>query len=272
MKDSAQKEHFFKFDSSDTPRVIWVYSKSLHVIDAKLSVYKKYEHDMESKNILLHHDYEEEDEIIKRSRVQKLASSIKDVLLIRQHIPTEKMESLIQNTIENELSNERIRDICYKVSQDARIKTEDAFFLFWREQPVIEIARIFAEKISSQIIFAMKNCKELKTKINYNEMKNEIKAKFTPFLHPMVDILTPSTSECIDLCLTVDDRNLEDVLKSVADGIFANVRERKIVDEILPLLGYICTQTQNDLLEVSKRINEDKNKIVLQNGKECKRN
>ena len=132
--------------------------------------------------------------------------------------------------------------------------------------------RMFAEKISSEIIFAMKNCKELKTKINYNEMKNEIKAKFTPFLHPIVDILTPTSSECIDLCLTADDRNLEDVLKSVADGIFANVRERRIVDEILPLLRYICTQTQNDLLEVSKRINEDKNKIVLQNGKECKRN
>lgn len=137
---------------------------------------------------------------------------------------------------------------------------------------MIEIAKIFAKQISSQIIFAMENCKELKTKINYNEMKNEIKAKFTPFLHPMVDILTPTTSDCIDLCLTAGDRNLEDVLKSVADGIFANVRGRRIVDEILPLLRYICTQTQNDLLEVSQRINEDKNNIVLQNDKACKRN
>lgn len=70
-----------------------MYSKSVRVIDAKLSVYNKYQHELESKNILLHHDYEEEDEIIKRSRIQKLASSIKDVLLIGQHIPTEKMES-----------------------------------------------------------------------------------------------------------------------------------------------------------------------------------
>ena len=270
LKDPTQKNNFFKIDSSDTVRVIWVYSKSIRVIDAKLSVYEKYKEDIESKDILLHHDYEEEDEIIKRIRVQKLAFSIKNILLIRQHIPTEKIENLIHNAIENVLSYERIQEICDKVSKDHMIKTaEDASRLFWRKQPVIEIARTFAEKISSQIIFAILNCKELKTNINYEEMKNEIETKLTPLVYPLVHILT--SREYFDLCLTADDRNFEDAFKSVAGVIFANVKERRIVGEILPLLRYICTQTQNDLLEVSQRINDVKNRIVLQNEKACKR-
>ena len=225
-------------------------------MDAKLSVYEKYKQDIESKDILLHHDYEEDDEIIKRCRVQKLASSIKNVLLIRQHIPTEEIETLIQNAIENALSYERIREICDKGSKNPMIKTAEDD---WRKQHVIRIARIFAEKISSEIIFAILNCKELKTSIHYEEMKNEIEAKFTPLVYPLVHILT--SRENIGTCH-----------KRVADVIFANVKKKRIVNAILPLLTYVCKQTQNDLLEVSQRINDVKNKIVLQNEKACKRN
>ena len=60
--------------------MFWINSKSVRVIEAKLLVYRKHEEIIKSRNILIHHAFENLDEIRRTIIVHKL-SSLNDIIL-----------------------------------------------------------------------------------------------------------------------------------------------------------------------------------------------
>lgn len=86
------------------------------MIEAKLKVFKEYEPYLSSGNILIHHDFEDCDEICKTSGAQKLLSVHETVTSLKNSIPDDiSLENILKKPAEKILSSRYIRDICYEV-------------------------------------------------------------------------------------------------------------------------------------------------------------
>lgn len=55
-------------------RVILIRSESIHVVEAKLAVYRKYKHLINKRKLILHHVYEDYDEVAKLMAYERLSS------------------------------------------------------------------------------------------------------------------------------------------------------------------------------------------------------
>ncbi|XP_052695493.1 uncharacterized protein LOC128173851 isoform X6 [Crassostrea angulata] len=64
-RTDASSNEFFNVIEDTITRVILIKSKSLPVVDAKLTVYKKYKHLIDKQKIILQHEYEEFDDVAK---------------------------------------------------------------------------------------------------------------------------------------------------------------------------------------------------------------
>ena len=95
--------------------MIWIESTSLHAIEAKLEVYKKYEKYFTSQDILLYHKFEDPNEICKRSALQRLNFLSKVVIAIKDGVSSDYLPKVLQNVTEQELSLENLKAVCNKV-------------------------------------------------------------------------------------------------------------------------------------------------------------
>ena len=113
-------------DKNNNVRVIWIQSKSVCVIEAKLEVYKHYEESLSVSTIFIHHALEDHDEIFKRVWNQKLGCLYKEVLAAHHYIPFDLLETILINAGDEILSMESIKNICFEVciqKRDQRVGT-----------------------------------------------------------------------------------------------------------------------------------------------------
>lgn len=85
------------------------------VIDAKLKVYRRYQHYIEGSDIILHHIYDELDELAKLSAYRRVSSYSKLLRSFVDVFPTEHINEKIANSVNELLTRERIRKICREV-------------------------------------------------------------------------------------------------------------------------------------------------------------
>lgn len=90
-------------------------AKSMGVIDAKLKVYRKYQQYIEATDIILHHVYEELDELAKLSAYRRVSSYCNYLRSFVDIFPTEHINAKIGRSIDELLTPENIRDICCEV-------------------------------------------------------------------------------------------------------------------------------------------------------------
>lgn len=115
-KDNCHGTTFFDPELINTTRVIWIESTSLHTIDAKLEVYKEYENYLTSTDILLHHKFEDSNEICKRSALQRLNFLSKVVIAIKDGISSDYLLAVLHNVTEQEFSLENLKAVCNKIN------------------------------------------------------------------------------------------------------------------------------------------------------------
>lgn len=115
-------EHSF-FDSMENsqPKVILIHSESMQVVDAKLQVYKTFKSSLEHTQIFLHHEYEDRDDIAKWSASQKIESLSASLKLTMDSFSRTHLASVIDNALDDSLTQDNIRDICC----DVHIKTRN---------------------------------------------------------------------------------------------------------------------------------------------------
>lgn len=83
-------------------RIILITSKHVQSVDAKLAVYKKYKEEIDAYHpiqILLHHEYEEFDEVAKLSAINRLSSYVCFIESVRNYFEKDFVDECLKGTI-----------------------------------------------------------------------------------------------------------------------------------------------------------------------------
>lgn len=163
--------------------MIWVESTSLHAIDAKLEVYKEYENYLTSTDILLHHKFEDPNEICKRNALQRLNFLSKVVIAIKDGVSSDYLPTVLQNVTEQELSLENLKAVCNKVyikdCTDSLLSSLKMDILGILLNPFL---REFAKS------YEMKLLQEISTYTGKKKIETDLKKTFPDFkLHTSAD-------------------------------------------------------------------------------------
>ena len=91
--------------------MIWIHSKGVRVIDAKLRVFEKFQASMNAleDKILIHHPFEEDDEIFKFCGVYILDSLDEIISSMKSNISIEGLHTILQGVAEKTWTRENIR-------------------------------------------------------------------------------------------------------------------------------------------------------------------
>ena len=269
-------------------------SKSIRVIDAKLLVYRKYSKFVSLQNILVHHEFEDRDDICKLCAAQKLKSLHKLITLMAEIIPdASSLEGIVQKAAELDFEFSKIQEICYSV--------------------VLRDGRTFVGKVGSspyKCIFAptVRRLKDNLVHETLDNIANNLGAKIcvgiledmkrkviTHLRHELDDVNFDISSEMfstfegavksivistffdpasgfykflLELVFTYFwsvDVNSAPWRRQVALKIWECISNRKdnIFDGILPEIKHICRNAQSDLSKISTLIMQWMNTITV---------
>lgn len=100
-------------DDDNPTKVILITSKSLPIVKAKLTVYKKYKHVINERKIFLHHEYEEFDDVAKMVAYQKVVAFCSFVESVIYSFSVDLYE-IITDFVGKSLTAEQIEKMCLK--------------------------------------------------------------------------------------------------------------------------------------------------------------
>lgn len=283
----------------ETP-VIWVHSTSIHVVEAVFRVYKEYETFFSSKSILIHHDFEENEDLFKKIGVQKLQAFDKIIRSLKDSVPIAELNEIIHTAANKALSEENIRRLCFNVhlkEGNTNIGTTESHSYFCRSPWTVwgmrrqligktleAISKSFASEICQGIL------KHIESKIRMNlEMElggggfnfiispevfttvmligSVILSLFIPLAGIVVAMLA-----VIGAFLESVDVNSKYWRKPYADEIYETVRKKRtsIERNILYEIETMCEKTKKDLQAVSTQINDLKQELKFPDQDTCK--
>lgn len=248
------------------------------MIEAKLKVFKEYEPYLSSGNILIHHDFEECDEICKTSGAQKLLSVHETVTSLKNSIPNDiSLENIVKMATDKILSRRYIRDICNEVDlthDNKRVGTvhSASYFCYYvdtvgsiKEDLVKETVEKISEDLGSEICKEILEHHKAKVKVSIagdlnkvqinslDDLINIVTTTFYYIIFPLLGILF-ALIDIFVICTMYVDINSESWREKVADEIFVKVSERRItiINNISPLVKTSCKETTGDLEELGK--------------------
>lgn len=269
------------------------------MIEAKLKVFKIYEPFLSSENILIHHDFEDCDEICKTSGAQKLLSVHETVTALKNSIPNDmSLENIFKKAADKILSRRYIRNICHWVNLkhgDKRVGTihSESYYCYYvgtvrsiKKDLVKEAVEKISEDLGSEI------CKEIlehiKTQVRvriagelytvrfnisddvFATLKTAIIATVIFYFVPMLGILYALIDIFVTFIWYVDINSVY-WRDKVADEIFDKVSERRgaILRTISPLVKNRCTVTTSDLEKLQTQLSDWKQRILPTDHQHC---
>lgn len=94
-------------------KVILIHSKSVNVVEAKEIVYNEYKHRLYSENVHVQHASEDYDTVFKLSGHRKITMYMQLVESLRQSIPLDDIENIVNRAASSTLSKENITRVCF---------------------------------------------------------------------------------------------------------------------------------------------------------------
>ena len=79
-------------------------------------VYKEYEDFLTSNPILIHHAFEDNEDLCKKIGIQKLETLNKIIMSLDDCIPVSNLREIVDGAATTSLSENNIRQLCYNVS------------------------------------------------------------------------------------------------------------------------------------------------------------
>lgn len=299
-KDTAKKDAFFRPTSENLVKVIWIYSKSVNVVDAKFTVFMNYESYLKEQTIYIHHALESSENIIKfyaYRQVTLLGTIIESITGINSIYG---IEPILQAAIDKVLSRDSIRTFCYGIllSDDKNIlvgTTESPSFscrsVFTvrklKEQLVQKTLRETVEPLGSEIGSRIVKHIESKVKMKSRQIVSDLKFNIpdelvdtitstvvtdvVSYFFPTVGIINSLVTFVVTSVLSV---NVNSIIwrRQVADEIHDTIEKNKdaILGKIKPKVKEMCTQTVRELTAVSKAVNCFKRRLGLAEQDACK--
>lgn len=105
-------------DGDSPAKVILITSKSLPIVKAKLTVYKKYKHVIIEKNIFLQHEHEEVDDVAKLiayQQVMKFCSSVESV----KNTFSVDLYKIVTDSLGKPLTANKITHMCFQAFNES---------------------------------------------------------------------------------------------------------------------------------------------------------
>lgn len=297
--DAAKKDSFFRPSSGTLIKVIWIYSKSVHIIDAKLAVFQTYASYLNEETIYLHHRLDDAENVLKFSAYQQVKSIGTVVESISESVPIDSLEAILQAANDKVLSKDTIRELCYGIflkdksenvgtCENASYSCRSVFTVRrLKEQLVEKTLNKTAETLGSEICRGILKYIEsrIQTKLeqNFSNLKfnisDELFATITvavvavvvSFFFPLLGIIIAVGTLVVTFVWSVDV-NSREWRRKVADEIYETIAKNKndILRKIRPQVEQMCRQTVQELTAVATTIHEFKCRIGHTEQKACK--
>lgn len=201
FKNTDDWKGFLRTNSENTIKVILIQSKSLRVIEAKLRVYKEFQQEIDSDNIVLQHVLEDYEEVAKLSLYHTVNSFCKFIDFLQEVLHIKHLDQILPRAFDDVLTRKQgifVGDgIC--VNDDSTTETcnsdnnEDVF-----ENNLEQATKDIAKRLSLIISTEMKNRYIGKT-IN-TPQKYRLFSEFTLSNEPFC-LVTKILKRVIDSCL-----------------------------------------------------------------------
>lgn len=280
-------------------RVIWIYSKSINVVDAKLAVFMNYESFLKQGSILLQHVFDNAENVIRFSAFQQINSLGKIVKSISESVPTESLREILKAAADKALSKESIRQLCFNIFlhdnnvnvgtvQNSSYSCRSMFTVRRLKRQLVDLtlkeaARALGSEICRGILKHIESKIKTNLKQNFSDLKFEISDKLfatitvavvavvVSFFFPLLGVIIAVGTLVVTFIWSVDV-NSRGWRQKVADEIFNTIYQNKtdIMIKIRPQIELICQRTVKDLETVSKTIADLKPSIGHIEQKSCK--
>lgn len=266
--------------------MIWIYSKCVRIIEAKLTVFKEYEKYLSQKNILLHHNLSSQncEKIAMLCGKQRLAHLANLLQMISESIPINELAKIMRNAAKETLTNETVRNICYSAIILYEGKSvgnvDESPYVCRSGFTVRRIKRLLMKKTIENLALSFgnyvcqafqKSIKSLIETVNHKfsdldihlsgetfaKLERTIEGIFINIVRRIIDLM----HEVYEISVTVVstlvwsvDVNSREWRRNIADEIYSKVSEKKIeiIYGTLPLITEMCVNTKADL---TKRLN-----------------
>lgn len=113
---------FFHLNEDNIVKVILIQSESLSIIVAKLIVYRKFNHFINNRKVLLQHVLEDFDEVAKMSTYERLSSFCVFVESVINTLTVDLYMTINESIFDKLLTPEKLREQCYEVFIRANYK------------------------------------------------------------------------------------------------------------------------------------------------------
>lgn len=260
-----EEEQFFAQDSDKTARVIWIHGDSVPLLEAMVFVYQKYKSYKNFKNILIHHDFDENlDEIKKMVVVQKVKSL------------SESVKSLVE-VFSPEFGKEFIEALKETLSEESVRKTCDAVIL--QDDDILEANEMkIKQKLSKEITesFDLLVCHKIIKCIDERATKyiKNFKSSFTITSNSTVKAMAISFSSSFEERITsafseIETENYRNQIAHICADLFDKKREL-ICEEIVNQLREIYIITSSEFRGLLECINYLKGAFAWSDQEKCK--
>ena len=285
-KGNCDGTTFFYPELTNTTRVIWIESTSLHAIQAKLEVYKKYENYLTSTDILLHHKFEDPNEICKRSALQKLNFLSKVGIAIKNVVSSDYLHTILHNVTEQELSLENLKAVCNKIYLK---DLSESLSYSLEMQSLRTLLNPFLREVAKS--YEMKLLEDISTYIEH-EFETDIKKTFADLkLHTSADAFQELVNDVndvvsqflLDSVLSVKEDHpfvysqrdhlnakvwRDQVAVFLHDIVYTN--KTAIMTEIFKRINGVCNEAQDGMRRISTLIDDFISQIAISDQQTCK--
>nr|XP_034310800.1 uncharacterized protein LOC105335643 isoform X1 [Crassostrea gigas] len=270
-------------------KVILVHSKSLRVVETKLRVYKEYEMLFRSKTLQLQHEYEDFDEIAKKSANAKVSLFQRIIHSLLESIPSKKLANIVSKAAEHSFTQFNFRDICYN---EFIIDREDVGTVYNNSyicRFFLTVRRIKRRLVRSALrkickLLGFKICKDIMLDIEFamgtmhmsedqRQLRIDISDTFietltfeiTSFLISLYDPIDSASfpaGSFFEYLFNSVDVNSSTWRRKVAEETYMMVSKHQedIVRKLLLLVEHMCKKTTEDIKYVSRSLQKWKEK------------
>lgn len=276
-----------------------VFSESLGMIDAKMSVYRKYKDHIDANDIFLLHAYENYDEIAKSIAFKKLSSYSSVVGELKDTFSKESLERVINRAIAISLTRDHITRLCYEVyiqykeeyvgSADSgqyncySTFTVQAIKQILAEETLMKTAQSLGSRICHGILKHVESVVQTELSnelgnIRYqisHEIYRRIEDTLIGVIINFFKDLSGWIANIVGLFVRVFypvDVNSESWRSTVANEIYIKIQEkqRAIADNVLEQIQNICWKTTEDLKVIDTRLEQFRTKVFPEDKKQRK--
>lgn len=229
LQNPEIKENFFKA-SDNRLKVIWIESKSVHVVESKLRVYEEFKDLIDLNKILIHHASENHEDLLEHKALIALNNMCKLLSsFVQKEVPMWSMVT-IKDTFKKWSTQAQIRQLAYELPlpRETSMAATACF--------VQDILRRLAVRFQADIY---EDFAKYTNRILMQRLRTEMKE---PILSILTDALKPLSS-CWERSLTRDSRIY------LADEISKTLNENEGLDtfpEIAHQIKKVFESTKRD--------------------------